>query len=349
MVSTDSSQEKIELEKAFELIAKGNDQEESNLWWDATVSFDRAREILVALSMCHPSPETPDEHQKIYALYQQQSIVYLHRARKTMIRAMTEENESDQNNTDSQPKNLLLYQKLSDDECLERMSLFGRLFAKEISELPQQQIALPIEEQESSLEGRLRDLNSSLPKGLKSEEERMREINRGLGRLGLSLYSASDERNKPFGGVFAIEPPKSESDQIADVIAQVKDEIAVMGPSLGEETTTATEADGSNSAVRKFVLSSMDSQIVNSDEDESDIENEFDHDDDEKELTADDCKEMQLKLADAQATLSELIAMFDVDSGGDAPIQFDQGSGKLALKKARIILLQVTKKWNEIE
>ena len=61
------------------------------------------------------------------------------------------------------------------------MKLFGCLFAKE-PEDPK-----TIHEQESSLEARLQELNASLPAAFKTEKERMRDLNRGLARLGLSL------------------------------------------------------------------------------------------------------------------------------------------------------------------
>ena len=75
-------------------------------------------------------------------------------------------------------------------------------------------------EQQMSLEERLQNLNKSLPSGFKSTDERMVEVNKGLNKLGLSLFT----QKVSFDGVSKM---KSEEEQIDDIMAQAQDEVNV--------------------------------------------------------------------------------------------------------------------------
>lgn len=355
---TNDTNDQVDLEKAFDLIKEGNSHENSNRFWDASECFDLASRILKQLSgieYASPIEEAPEEHQKISILYKQKSIEYFHRARDSLIRAMTNEKLSDRSieseKTQSSTNNFLTDQchisSISEEECYSRVSLFGRLFAKDpelLSQFKNLKYKTP-DEHASSLENRLMELNSSLPPTLKTDAERLREINRGLGRLGLSMYSPSDDRNiKPFRGALNVDTGASETDQIANLIAQVKDEV-----SFPDSTATDTNLLTGTEKVVSSKMPNLDldtSSVDLSDENESSIENELDEENEEAQLPPETCKDIQSTLVEAQAAIAELIAMFDVDSGGDAQVHFDQESGKQALKKARIYLLQATKKWN---
>jgi hypothetical protein len=379
-MSKSDDAEKTELEKVFELLRKGNDDEDNKLFWNAVHSFTEAQKILKLLanprtnknnnlstsiaSTLDENVMTPEEAEKfqITTLYQQQAELYFNRARTCLINALTDEANFDRqqqpNETVEEASNtkglLLFHQKMSDEQCIERIKLFGTLFAKELVDLPIQQyfkdLSVPIEEQQSTLEGRLRDLNQSLPVGFKTDDERMRIINKGLSRLGLSSIYTDSDKPKPFVSVFPIEPVKSETDQIADVISQAHDEVALLGSISKTATTTeAGEATGGTEGMdgMKLKVNNVSFKAEDStDEDESDIEKELDEDDDDAELAPEVCRDIQDKLADAQTALAELMAMFEVDTEGDAAIQFDQGLGKNTLKRSRISLLQVTRAWN---
>jgi len=104
---------------------------------------------------------------------------------------------------------------------------------------------IDVEEQQWSLEERLQELNASLPNDLKSADERMKDLDKGLNRLGLSVFP----QKAPFARFMKEELPKDEDEQIADVIAQAQDEVAVdqqfgeASKVLGKKTDTDDDDD----------------------------------------------------------------------------------------------------------
>jgi hypothetical protein len=259
----------VDLEEAFSLIQQGKDFIQVDAHWDAAEAFDQAREILKQLADATDKNDNNDDHNqeeeknKIAALYQSQSREYLHRARESLLAAMNDESESDQAPVESgtgtggggggEELEDPVYLTLSDEDAEKRLRIFARLFSRElqlsVATVPTKENAddddnnssinneKPVLEQQSSLEERLMQLNASLPSGFKTSTERMQDINRGLGRLGLSLYSAADE--KP-----SLALAKSESDQVDDIIQQAKDELA-MQPAVTDRPTAGVSASSS--------------------------------------------------------------------------------------------------------
>lgn len=321
MANVDSTSNRSALEEAFRFIQKGNDQSEARDYWMAAENYSQAQRMLQRLCLEAPLQVSNNEEKtKIAALYRQQSADYLRRARDSLVSALKQETADDQkmmgigtNRQDSTSSGDAVSQStllttLSDQECVHRMKIFGRLFAIE-PEDPKTTL-----EQQSSLEARLQELNDSLPSAFKSEKERMRDLNRGLARLGLSLYPNSPEQQEqPHVFGIADSMPKTDSEQLDWIIAQAKDEVA-----------------------------DVTSDVLLDDDDED----ELSLDDEDANLTAEVCKDMHNKLVAAQVSLSKLIALFEVDQGNDAEIQFNQSRGKKVLKDTRLLLRQVTEKWN---
>jgi hypothetical protein len=303
------------VEEAFRLIQKGNEEKDS---WKSADNFLKARNVLDQLAS---KPASTEQETKIASLFALQAQEYFHRARISLIEAMKKEHDNEEESGDDVTHS---FTSLSEEDCHQRVELFARLFAPLAV---QEKEETPAKEHELSLEDRLNELNASLPSGFKTDDERLRSLNRSLGRLGLSLYSAADQP-KPFG---LGDTSKSESEQVAEIIAQAKDEVALLGNNAVENTDVVDVED------------EQQSLLLEEDEDSS-----IDLDEgDEANLTAEVCNDMQTKVVAAQASLAELVALLDVDRDGDAEIQFAQARGKKLLKDARLQLLQVSKKWAE--
>lgn len=331
------------LERAFRFIRDGNKQLESKVYWRGTDSYSQAQTILLRLAEeAAPNAAQGDVQAKIAALYHNQSAEYLHRARGALISALQEETTADQapgasHNVANSETTPTLLSGLSEEDCVYRMKLFGRLFAKEVED------PKTIREQESSLEARLRQLNDSLPSAYKSEKERMRDLNCGLARLGLPLFhhdSADAEQQRGRASGIGDAVPKSEAEQVDWIIAQAKDEVAI----AGDASSAASMINGAAAADTLTAGGSMrDNTISDGDDDDDSVE--FSTGDGDASLTPEICKGFHSKLVAAQVSLSELVALFDVDQDNDASIEFEQARGKKLLSDTRLLLRQVTEKW----
>jgi hypothetical protein len=327
------------LEAAFRFIREGNELTEAKGHWKAADNYSQARNILQQL--CEEAPQNNDEQIKITALYLQQSADYLQRARGSIVSALQQETAEDRKictslqdaTTNGGVPQSTLLNSLSEDECVFRMKLFGRLFAKELDD------PKSVPEQQSSLEARLQQLNDSLPRAFKTEKERMRDLNRGLARLGVSNYTEQQQQQQ--GHVFGIADavPKTESEQLDWIIAQAKDEVAVTGGPVADGTALA-EAAAAGLIIAPDVT--IDVPLIN----DSDSEDALSMDDEDANLTPKICSDLRSELVAAQVSLSELIALFEVDQGNDAEIEFNQAQGKKLLNNTRVLLRQVTEKWN---
>ena len=174
-----------------------------------------------------------------------------------------------------------------------RIRTFYSLFARPVDISTKKEEEESLNDQQSSIEERLQELNASLPSGFKTSKERMDDINRGLNRLGLSLYA----QKEPFARFLKDEVPKSEEDQVAEIMEQAKDEVAFekkFGPSNDTPSAGPTSQD---------------------DDDYTD-----DDDDSEEELTKEDAlldddvlaiKTIRRKVVKAQVKLAELVALLD--------------------------------------
>ena len=203
------------VEEALDLISKGNQHEADNDFWQAAHCFGSAMSILFQLAV-EITPKN-EEEERIAGLYQDQCREYLHRARRALIEALAKEDEADAAEVDGDP----MFITLTNEEAKQRVQLFSTLFSKEL-ELGLEDLELPkidvLTEQQSSLEARLNSLNNSLIPSLKTEEERLQDVNRGLRGLGVNVYSHADQPKADF------DIPVSTEDQIANIIAQAKDE-----------------------------------------------------------------------------------------------------------------------------
>jgi len=384
--SNSSSSNDTLLEEAFRLIQSGNEAEDHADRWKAADCFSQAHTLLsqlsasaasgdpnsnikTAQSSSKSSSKEEDEQQqrkKIVQLYQQQSIAYLKRGRQSLVRALEEDTAADEKDgavaasasATSSPStdhaantttSSQLLHTLTDDEVEFRLRVFGRLFAREMQSADHHEEDL-IHAQESSLEARLAQLSQSLPAAAKNERERVRDLNRGLARLGLPQVGDASEQAHT-GRLFGLRDnpaPKSDSEQVADIIAQAKDEVAVSGGgAVSEEgndaalAAAAAAGDLGPDAAAKFLLDSSDADDDSLD-DEDDVS--LDEEDDAV-LTPEMCRDLQTKLVAAQVNLSELVALFDVDQDDEAEIEFDQARGKKVLKDARLLLRQVAQQW----
>jgi len=221
---------------------------------------------------------------------------------------------------------------LSDQEATQRIQLFSSLFAKELLLEPPHSVAthavdaaadheVPMKDQNGddnipaaaaptatatnnvttftdgndnyvdSLEERLKSLNASIPQGFKSSQERISDINLGMKRLGLPNYYYNNNK---------IEPPKSASQQVEDIIAQAKDEVAMglVADSICDNDNANDDVDASES-VANDMISSIGS------------------DDGADSILSDEVPELQNvdkikdQVAEAQAKLAELTALLD--------------------------------------
>lgn len=368
-MATDSKSNENALEEAFRLIEKGNEHVEGMEHWKATDSYSHAHGILQRLAEEAAAAAAPysannntasakmrDEQAKIAALYRHQSEEYLQRARGSFISALQQVNDDDDQTIDANqdaPKEGNDNKKqqissdgssMSDEECFYRMKLFGRLFAKEPAD------PKTMHEQESSLEARLQELNASLPAAFKTEKERMRDLNRGLARLGLSLFpdtsaDAAEFEQRGGGRLFGLGDaavPKSESEQVDWIIAQAKDEVAVAGGPTGT-TSDSTLAEAAAAGTLDIKPDSCGDNRLDDEDDDDSVD--FSALDEDADLTPAICKDLHIKLVAAQVSLSELVALFDVDTDNDAAIEFEQARGKKMLQDVRLLLRQVTEKW----
>ena len=314
-----------------------------------------------------------DEDTKIMTLYQQQADEYFFRARKALLQAMKVENQVDemlrqqQQRQQQQPQQQPPQQqeqgaaptttetmgsgcgadRLPDEIAHDRLELFSRLFARDCHKDMIQSAAAAaasshppdIQEMQSSIEQRLLQLNDSLPVGFKTSEQRMREINRGLNRLGFSLYSASEGN-----GLARTALPKSEEEQVNEIIAQARDEVALNQDTITNNSNPFTPLEPTATVAN-------DGQVHQNDTADSDLDSIDDEKsdnstvDDEPDLTLDQIRCIREKAVEAQVHLAQLIALLEIDQSGDAEIQFCPSTGKHTLNEARKLLQSAAIEW----
>jgi hypothetical protein len=147
-------------------------------------------------------------------------------------------------------------------------------------------------DQQWSIEERLQELNNSLPSGFKTSEERMAEINKGLNKLGLSLYT----QKEPFARFHDAVVPKSDDEQVEEIMAQAKDEVE-LERHLGSVAASAT---------------ARPSDSYEDGDDDDDDDDDADQPGDE--LLEDDqlaIKKIRNRVIRAQIKLVELVALLD--------------------------------------
>ena len=298
------------------------------------------QKILQALA--EEAPCGTEEEKNISDLYKQKSREYLVQSRQCLIEAMIQEKEQDET-ADKETQPLCFTSLLTNENAELRIRAFYSLFSRKHDNAIEESIA----QQQWSIEERLQELNASLPQGFKTSQERMDAINRGMNRLGLSLYP----QKEPFER-FKDELPKDEDDQVAEIMAQAKDEVE-FEKKFGSKTR---------------------SDIHQDEEDEGSDEEDSDYEEEEEDAFLDDellaIKTIRRKVVKAQAKLAELVALLDeaktqkvaedeendlgggeeddsenfVENGGPATFL---ASGKKILRSAQRDLKKASMEWTE--
>ena len=288
----------------FALIEQGNEFEIKEDWWEAAHSFLQASTILRAKSeynnnnlLSLPSTSTPTstpthmndgnananvntntvKQRKVAALFADESVVYLHRARKSMISALNSEVDEDVQIASNLPTRVKVMSILLDgrendgdgdsdssgnvssemfqprmetlesSQRLRRRELFQQLFIswkEEIRENNEGKTSIKNENENDqvngeakvlSLEERLAMLETTLPSQMKSDDQRMKDLQRSLSGLGVtvpvsvsSYHSTSDANGNGNSNLHSLlheNNDLSEEDQIDAIMNMAKDEV----------------------------------------------------------------------------------------------------------------------------
>jgi hypothetical protein len=326
------------IEDALKILAQGKAFEKDHEFWNAVDKFLQGRTVLETLAENHP--RSTEEDRRIASLYNEKALEYLWHSRTTLIEALKAEVQLEPNQLDG-------ISSLTDDQVALRNRLFCSLFSKppaetsQPQEQQQEQQQELMEQQQLSIEERLMELNASLPSGFKTDSERLATINRGLNKLGLSLYT----QKAPFAS-FQETLPKSEDEQIDEIMAQAADELAVERQFGGGSSTL-------NAAASSNVQNSNDN--LDTDEDSSDDDaSPQDLKLSDEQLAIKHIKrrivKSQLKLAEVVARLDEAHKAYD-DENLDDTLSDDGGgylqSGKLKLRQAQRQLQKALAEWDE--
>lgn len=276
--STQNSKPKID--DVFALIQQGKELRHSDPW-NAADKFVQARLLLNLLAT--EQPRSTEEEKQIATLYERQAWEYLKQSRECLIEAMREEKEEDEK------EEKLHLADLTDSQAEARLHTFSSLFSRKMESASV--VDNGAEENEPSLEERLQNLNASLPSGFKTSEERMSDINQGLNKLGLSLYT----QKAPFARFLEDEIAKDEGQQVEDIIAQAKDEVHF-------EQNFAVASDNTSKPSSSH------------DDDEDDGDSGSDQEDEEDARLEDDVlamKKIRRRAEKARVKLAELVVLLD--------------------------------------
>jgi hypothetical protein len=317
--NNNSSEETIE--KAFELLKEAKALESSKEFWNATAKYIESHQILqfladeatlaaasaaAAASNDDDNGKSKAEQEQIAKLYTTKANEYWSHSRQCLIKAMEQEKTKD-DNTKNNGETTSLLSLLDDDQAQKRNHTFITLFSRPIKKEETITKTLvddtgkdttSVLDQQWSIEERLQELNKSLPSGFKTSEERMAEINKGLNKLGLSLYT----QKEPFSSSkFHDTIPKSEEEQIDEIMAQAQDEAALDKQQMvGAAVSTTMKSNN----------------YTNNDDSDSDDGDSDDDDKDEPgdELLEDDqlaLKKIRKRIVTAQIKMVELVALLD--------------------------------------
>ena len=117
------------LDEAFQCIERVNAHESSEEFWDASVEFSHATELLAKLTI--NTLPVDEEATRIAELYQMKSREYFHRSRLSLIEALAKEEKADEQRTATNDDPLKATLPDNDAEC--RLRLFMILISKEIA------------------------------------------------------------------------------------------------------------------------------------------------------------------------------------------------------------------------
>jgi hypothetical protein len=392
MSSESSSSPNELLDQVFNLIQSGNERESSSQPWQAVASFAQAAGLLDQLAHDAIRPKSSagngsgeeeagadDASRKIAALYASQSLEYTVRSRSILLQALQDEHERDKQTSSevidspdetssaASRQGCFVRSSLSEDELDRRIQLFASLFARPqqapTRNAPAESTAPDADADaaatERSLQDRWMNLNQNLPKGFKTSDQRLADINRGLNRLGLSSvqYHSSDSgpstsRVNPYdvlGGIGTNN--KSETEQVEDIIAQATDEVRLLQQQMGPLTAdvpgasniAALRSDGGPTTASASDSFGSDAESSDPDDDNDvDVDNE---DAADEELSPEQIASIGEHAATAQAELAQLFALLEKDEGGDAAIEFDPAAGRHHLRLAMSSLRKAKRAW----
>ena len=323
--SSSSSSSEETIEKAFGLLKEAKALESSKEFWNATSKYIDAQQILQLLAdeatIAATAAETTtndgnqekskEEHERIAKLYTTKANEYWSHSRQCLIRAMEQEKVKDDNDATKNNGETTLLSLLNDDQAQKRNHTFITLFSRPTATTTKEETTMvnddnnkeentaSVLDQQWSIEERLQELNKSLPSGFKTSDERMAEINKGLNKLGLSLYT----QKEPFSASkFQDTIPKSEDEQIDEIMAQAQDEAALENQQMG---------DGGSTTMKSKTNKKDDSD----DDDDDDLSlDDDDQDEPGDELLEDDqlaIKKIRKKIVKAQIKMVELVAILD--------------------------------------
>jgi hypothetical protein len=359
-----------DLERIWALLEQGHGHHNSQEYWEAAECYQEAQEKLAVLSKApvhENKSHTNDKEEawKIARLYRLQANEYHHKARESFVEALAKftavEKEATNLKDDEFTAPPLLSTEKSesadDDKIRDRLRLFIQLFADEqaLEEFHRvttgkQPNNIPAQSSEFSLEQRLAQLNQNLPKSLQSSEQRMQEINKGLNRLGLpSVYDVSHSHVSNNCGVnfnFPV-PNKSDAEQVDDIIAQARDEVALLGAITTAELGETALSSSDDAPAKPIIANSVFHRptMIDSGDSVDDISSSSDGQG-QVELSPQQIESIRDKVATAQQELAQLLVLLESDEGGDAEIEFDPAAGKHALKQARRLLCESAKEWD---
>jgi hypothetical protein len=360
------------LEEVFSLIEKGNALRDAHKPWPAAAVYSQARQRLVEAAS---NATDDDDQQRIQQLCHHQARDYLHRARESLLEALQAEAAEDRTKpweevtvhealsaaeaaaSDTATDDDKNEEEYAVDTSLARLRLFARLFAQEdallLSPQPSAAESTPaaadVAVQQLSLEDRLRALNDNLPSDLKTQDERMRDLHKGLKGLGVSLPGSSSNRKQELFEVHA----KSESEQVEDILAQAQDEVNMLAqPSSSLSATDSTPLEVNEMAPSSDLVQGRDIKAAAAmgDKEEGDSEGDEEEDDShdpENPFVSSDLAFFQDGVNEAQSFLAQLNTMLDVEDDDNADIQFDPDAGKHALDSALRHLQEVQTRWKE--
>ena len=323
------------LDSVWTLLERGHEKLTSQEHWEAADCFCQAQELLRGL--CDQAgSETSEDSLRIAQLYRNQANEYIAKARDCVIQAL-------QILPDEQTETELLPPLLeANEEGRQRLHLLARLWAS--PELMQEYAATQDSSSQQfrsnvSLEQRLALLNQNLPKNLLSTEQRMQQVNKGLNRLGLSLYDHSSTQSTK------VEVPMSEQDEVDAIIAQAKQEVALL-QSTEQATPSVIQPSTMASSTLLPTSSSLSEDLDESSSKSSTLSQEEEEEVVETEMTPDQVERIRDQVASAQAELAQLLVLLQPDEGGYTDIDFDPAPGKHALRKARRLLADAAKEWD---
>lgn len=288
----------------FDLIEQGNAFFSASDHWRSADCYSQASTCLrgranilsTQIKNGNHDQSVESEKRKVVSLFRAQSLEYLYKARQCLIKAMQFENEQDRSrmldvvrlgtgsldplacmisSQDIEGRNLTFRKLFS--RCTNKMEVGIQTNADDDLDIDHINISFTtnqIDAHQQLLESRLAKLDSSLLPNIpppvifgpyNGKKNRMEEIYRGLGRLGVSLPDSSKRD--------LLSDSLSTEDQMKLIINQAKDEVQVESGMHLETGKCSNILDASDtSSVDDNVINENDSMFDGFEDGESDID-----------------------------------------------------------------------------